>query len=263
MKKIALLLLIILPLGVLSQAQTISAVAIESFRYDADEFAGCDKFGYAYFIKDNVFIKTKAGEKIEYKKISTGKITHVDIDNPLLIALFYENFNTIVLLDNQLNEIREINFVKLNIPVVANAAGVSSQNRVWIYDSLTQQIGLFDYLRNSYQPITTPFRENLKYYQSDFNTFQWVDTKSNWYLTDIFGKVYSLGKVSGGDVAAIASDHAVFYAKDGKLYLEDVAKKVVYTITGIDNSFKKIYYKDQILSIFTSGGITNYKITIP
>jgi hypothetical protein len=38
------------------------------------------------------------------------KITKVDLQNPLKIVLFYESFNSALLLDNQLNEIQKINF---------------------------------------------------------------------------------------------------------------------------------------------------------
>jgi len=34
-------------------------------------------------------------------------------------------------------------------------------------------------------------------------------------------------------------------------------------IENVEKSFKNFYYKDQILSIFTNQGISNYKITIP
>jgi hypothetical protein len=47
------------------------------------------------------------------------------------------------------------------------------------------------------------------------------------------------------------------------LFLQDLKKNRIYTIENVDKSFKKFYYKDQILAIFTDQEITNYKITIP
>ena len=40
------------------------------------------------------------------------KIKKVDLINPLKVTLFYEEFNTVVLLDNQMNEIQKIDFSK-------------------------------------------------------------------------------------------------------------------------------------------------------
>ncbi|HLA55134.1 MAG TPA: hypothetical protein VK623_03470 [Flavobacterium sp.] len=245
------------------QGQNLEAARIDSWTSDADEFVGFDKFGYCYTIKNNVFIKSKGKEILEYNNPATGKITHADIENPLLIVLFYENFNTIILLDNQLNEVRKISFSELNIPIVSHATGLASQNRLWIYDSLTQQIGLFDYLRNDYKSITTPFKQILKYYQTDFNAFQWIDEKGNRFACDVYGKVLTLGKVPDYDRMQIVSGRSLLFSKDGKLYLHNIEKTTTGTIAGVENSFKKFYYKDQILSIFTTGAITNYKIILP
>jgi hypothetical protein len=177
--------------------------------------------------------------------------------------LFYENFNTIVLLDNQLSETQKINFSENDIPILATATGIASQNRLWIYNSLTQQIGLFDYLKNNFQSITPSFQGNLKYYESDFNSFQWIDDKLNWYSCDVFGKITTLGKVADFDQIQVIANEEVIFSKEGKLFIENLKKNSIYQIENVDKSFKKFYYKEQILSIFTNQEITNYKITIP
>jgi len=245
------------------QEGTIKAVALHTLATDADDFIGFDKFGFCYLIKSNAFIKWNEGKSVEYKNVSLGKIARVDIENPLLIVLFYENFNTIVLLDNQLNEIKKINFVELNLPIVAHAVGLASQNRLWIYDNLVQQIGLYDFNRNAYVSISTPFSENLKHYQTDYNYFLWQNEKGNLFSCDVFGKITSLGKSDDFDQMQLISNGVLLFAKDGKIYLKNNDKNTLDVISGIGNSFKKFYYKDQILSIFTSGGITNYKIILP
>ncbi len=51
--------------------------------------------------------------------------------------------------------------------------------------------------------------------------------------------------------------------KEGKLYVQDVKNNTIFPIENVENSFENFYYKDQILSIFTNQGITNYKISIP
>ena len=103
------------------QNQKLIAVKINSINLDADQFLGYDQFGFYYTIKNNVLSKTKDIQSLEYKNISLGKITKVDLQNPLKIVLFYENFNTVVMLDNQLNEIQKINFSENTIPIMANS----------------------------------------------------------------------------------------------------------------------------------------------
>lgn len=262
MNKIALLLLLFALSG-FSQQANLALVPADSLRFAADDYAGADGYGFYYFIKNNVFIKTDGVRSLEFGKNALGKITRADIANPLLIVLFYENFNTAVLLDNQLNEVKEIDFSKLETPVVARAVGMASQNKLWVYDSLTQRLGLYDYLKNMWQPVTTPLTEPILFYQTDFNNFQWIDAKSVWYASDIFGKIQTLGKMPGFDAVYFASGTAFFYSQNTKLYLRDLKNNSVYRVVNLDNSPKKFYYKDQILAIFTGSGITNYKITLP
>jgi hypothetical protein len=235
----------------------------DSIVLTADHFLGHDQFGFYYSIKNNVLSKTKKEESFEYKNISLGKPTKIDLQNPLKIMLFYENFNTIILLDNQLSETQKINLSENDVPIMATATGIASGNRLWIYNSLTQQIGLFDYLKNTFQSITPSFQGNLKYYESDFNTFQWIDNNLNWYAVDVFGKTTTLGKVADFEQIQVINDHAVLFSKDGKLQFQDIRKNRIYPIENVEKSFKNFFYKDQILATFTNQEITNYKITIP
>ena len=179
MKKLVLLLFITSFSVVFSQNQKLTPLKIDSIRFDGDAFLGYDSFGFYYTIKNNVFSKINTRDTLEYKNISLGKITKVDLQNPLKIVLFYENFNTVIVLDNQLNETQEINFSESIIPIVATAIGIASQNQLWIYNSMNLQLGLYDYLSNNYKTISVPFTESIKSYSSDFNVFHWVDNKNN------------------------------------------------------------------------------------
>ncbi len=253
MKKVILILILLLQANAFGQKIILSKLSQIAFA--ADIFLGYDKFGYYYGITDNVFFKGKDGQSIEYKNLSLGKIKSVDLQNPLKIILFYEDFNTIVTLDNQLNEIQKISFSDNPTPIVVGATAMASQNRFWIYNSLTQQIGLYDYLKNNYVPITQSLQGNLKYYEADFNYFQWIDEKGQGYVCDVFGKISSLGTFPDFD--------EMHFVKDKILFLHDFKNNKTRAIEIADKTFKSFFYKEQILSIFTTEGITNYKITIP
>ena len=249
-----------------AQDSTINLTLISQYKNNADEFLGYDSFGYSYQIKNNVFSKIKGNEIFEYKNVSLGNLTKVDLQNPLKIVLFYEDFNSVVLLDNQLNKITEINFSQNNIPIVATFIGMSTQNQLWVYNTLNQQIGLFDYLKNEYKTVSTPLTETIKYYQTDFNTFYWIDKKNNWFSCDIFGKVTAFGKIPDFDKIEIINSHQYIFSKDDLLFFKDISDTNSSTISELEvleKTFDKFCYKDQILSIFTSKEITNYKIVTP
>lgn len=244
-------------------AQKISAVKLNSEVLSADVHLGTDKFGFRYGIRDNVFFKFQNNQFVEYKNLSLGKITKVDLHNPLKIILFYENFNTIVTLDNQLNETQRVNFSDNAVPLVVSATGMSSRNRFWIYDSLSMKIGLFDYLTNKYSPLTQPLQGNIRFYDTDFNHFQWIDNHNNWYACDVFGKISSMGIVPEFDQIQIVNPQWILFSKDGGLRFRDFKNGTEYTVENVEKSFKGFSYSEQILSIFTTEGITNYKIILP
>ena len=259
------LLLILLFFGFYTQAQetVIIATKLDFVSITNKDFVGRDQYGYHYFVDNNVLYKIKNQEQWEYKNVSLGKLSKVDITNPLKIVLFYENFNTVVLLDNQLSETQKINFSENNLPISITATGLASQNQLWVYNRLEQQIGRYDYLKNSYRSITTPFPEMLLFYQTDFNYFYWIDDKKNAFVCNLNGKITTLEKIYDYESLSFISPQQYLYSMDKKLYYVDTHLNKKYSIGILEKRFEKYYYKDQILSIFTAEGISNYKITIP
>lgn len=260
------LLIAVIPTVLSAQNPKINATQISHLSNTADEYLGQDSFGFSYQISNNIFSKFKGNEVFEYKNVSLGRITKTDLQNPLKIVLYYEDFNTVVLLDNQLNKITEINFSLNSTPIVVSAIGMSTQNQLWIYNALNQQIGLFDYLKNEYKTVSIPLTDSIKYYQTDFNTFYWIDKKNNWYSCDIFGKTTSLGNVSDFDKIEIIDAQKYIFSKGNLLYLRNISKEkttIISEIEILEKSFDNFYYKDQILSIFTAKEIVNYKIVTP
>ncbi len=250
--------------GLISYAQQpLISGRLDTFETVADRYVGFDNFGFYYFITNDVFIKSGIRGTVEYKNVSLGKITRADIQNPLLIVLFYEQFNTIVLLDNQLNEIRRIDFGDHEDQLIVRAAGLASQNRLWLFDTLRQQIVLYDYQQDEFRPIGTQIMEIISDYYTDFNYFRWIDSKNDSYQMDVFGKILKIGKVPPYKQIAFAESDGWLVSDGTKMWYADAAKNALIELPDVGNSVKNFYLKDQILSIFTSHGITNYKFKKP
>ncbi|MDP4129816.1 MAG: hypothetical protein Q8918_03115 [Bacteroidota bacterium] len=64
-----------------------------------------------------------------------GKISYIDVTNPLKILLYYQEFGTIVMLDRLLNNVNTIDLRKFNLFQV-RSIGLSYDNNVWLYDEL-------------------------------------------------------------------------------------------------------------------------------
>lgn len=263
MKKLILIIVLFGSLHLQSQNLKLKATVIDSIAVEADDYIGFDGFGNQFYTKNNVLFKKNNLKTFQYQNLPLGKITRVDILNPLKVLVFYESFNTIVLLDSQLSEIQKIKLSENETPIMASAVGVSGQNKLWIYNSLDQQIGLYDINTNQYKDLGIPIKESFLYYQTDFNYFQWIDKQNQWQVCTIFGRIFSNGTIEKNTQVQLLDNDKLMYYKEGKLYVKNRTTAELHEIEKIEKSFIKFYYKDQILSIFTSKGITNYKIIIP
>jgi len=245
------------------QTLNLQPTFINSESITADDFVGYDGFGNCFYIKNNVLFKKTESEILNYQNLALGKIKKVDILNPLKVVVFYEEFNAVILLDNMMNEIQRIDFSKNESPIIASAVGMSGQNQLWLYNSINQQIGLYDIATNQYKSLGVPIKENLLYYQTDFNYFDWIDNQNQWFSCSIFGSVINNGKMEKQKQMYFLDKNLVLYSKGSGVFLLDSGTTSIYKIGIVEKSFEKFYYRDQILSIFTNQGITNYKITIP
>ncbi|MEY2692980.1 MAG: hypothetical protein RIT03_1371 [Bacteroidota bacterium] len=262
--KIAKFLLLLLCMWQ-SQAQesTVLITPLASQACTDELFYGRDAYGALYSGSKQQLTKTDDKQVWQYKNPSLGTISQVILTNPLKIVLYYENFNTVVLLDNQLNEIEKVNLSAINTPIVASAVGLAEGNKLWIYNSLTNQLGLLTLKNKEYQVISTPFTESMAYYQTDFNSFHWIDQAHNWYECSIYGKINLLGTAPDYDSIQLDRNHGLVYCINQELYyysrIEDSK-----TLLAVDKkSCTNFRFKDQILAIFTTPQISNYKILAP
>ncbi len=248
-----------------SKAQESTVISTPlSTQASADElFYGRDAYGAIYSGTKQLLNKTADKQLWQYKNPSLGSISQVILTNPLKIVLYYESFNTVVLLDNQLNEIEKVVLSSLATPLVASAVGLAEGNKLWIYNSLTNQLGLLNLKNKDYQVISTPFTESMAYYQTDFNKFQWIDQAHNWYECSIYGKINLLGTAPEYDSIQLDRNHGLVYCINQELYYYSRIEESKTLLNVNKKSCTNFRFKDQILTIFTTPEISNYKILAP
>jgi len=245
------------------QSQGLKSVLESEKAFESDYFIGFDNFRSHYSIKDNVFIKQSENQTWEYKNVAFGKITSVDIINPLQIVLFYEQFNSAVILDNQLNEIQRINFSDIDTSLIVSKIGLSGQNQFWLYNSISQKLLLYDYIKNNLKELPIPIEHKIKFSQTDFNTFYWIDENNDFFSCDIFGKKTLLSSLPSFEFIQIIDAEKILFSKGEQLFLLNSTTKSIIEIEIVEKSFQNFYYKDQILAIFTNQQIKNFKIKLP
>ncbi len=101
----------------------------------------------------NIFVVNQDNELIafnkkydsiaSYKNISAGNISLIDVSNPLQILAYYNETNTIILLDRQLNQINTISLTQYQIQKV-NVITRSYDNNYWLFDEWDNKLKKLD-----------------------------------------------------------------------------------------------------------------------
>ena len=263
MKNIIYFILLSVSIGNHCQSQRLKTALESEKAIDCDYFIGFDNFRNLYYQKNNVFVKQSENQTWEYKNVTLGKITSVDIINPLQIVLFYEQFNSVIILDNQLNEIQRINFSDIDTSLIVSKMGLSGQNQFWLYNSISQKLLLYDYIKNNIKELPIPIEHKIKFSQTDFNTFYWIDENNDFFSCDIFGKKTLLSSLPSFEFIQIIDAEKILFSKGEQLFLLNSTTKSIIEIEIVEKSFQNFYYKDQILAIFTNQQIKNFKIKLP
>jgi hypothetical protein len=262
-KKILFIMIINFFCFSIQSQEVISAVKQSEIKTMSDNFLGFDNQKNNYFIKNNILIKNSPSLTYQYNNLSLGKITNVDFQNPLQIVVFYKNFNTVVLLDNQLNEIKKIDFNLESTPLTIEAVALSSQNQIWIYDGISSKIGLYNVNTYTFKWISTMLENPITYYESDYTHLYWTDMNLNLYRISIYGSIEKLGTLPKFDAVQLTKNGNAIYTTEDKLFYYDLTSKTSIKITTDEKIISKFFFKDGILSIFTQNEITNYKIILP
>ena len=114
---------------------TITPIKIKETPLNADQLVGIDNFDTKYYLKGNIFYKKTPNGSLNYSNVQLGHLTSANTFNPLKMVLFYQNFNTVVILDNRLAEVYKIDFNTTQ--PYRNITHVSSgnDNTLWVFNS--------------------------------------------------------------------------------------------------------------------------------
>src|SRR6202012_4840522 len=122
--------------------QATDFVLTRTLTADIADFA-VDNLGNIYLLsKDNQLKKlSPEGDSLAvFNDVRRyGKISSIDVTNPLKILVYYREFTTILALDRYLNMINIIDLRNLGI-LQARAVGLAYDNNIWVYDELDAKL---------------------------------------------------------------------------------------------------------------------------
>lgn len=222
-----------------------------------------DLFGNIYFTKGNTLVKynPETDEKIEYTNTFLGEISSYDISNPLKILLFYQDYNQLVFLDNQLSEIRSP--VRIDDLGISYSTGIctSHQGGFWIINTRKAKLQRYD--ENLIKQQETRFHDFLTsekdIWMVEKHKMLYCYLSGQLYSFDVFGNLnrrYPLKNVNNIQI----TNKNIYYFYEHSLYrynLENNKEERLNLPSRGEWSFvqileKKKYYllKEQTLYIF-------------
>lgn len=161
-------------------SQELKAVLEARVTLDADQFVGMDERKTLYFIEDNVLYKKSSQRTWFYNNPDLGALQSVNIQNPFKLILFYQNFNSVILLDNNLSELSQrLDFTRETLYNNVTFVSGSSQNNLWLYAD-DQKLHQYDY-KNLSETVQT---QAMTFYEADFEPLALASTyKHVWILS--------------------------------------------------------------------------------
>lgn len=238
--------------------KTISATLQQQDSLSVDRFIAMDNFGASYVIQDNILIKKKDTKEWQYKNLQLGEITSVDILNPLKITLFYSDFNTVIILDNTLNEIKRIDFNIITDFKNLAAATTATDRNLWVFDTNTQQLEVFNYVQEKTPIKNLPISENFITQKSNYNYCR-ILTETTLYTYNIYGSLLAQQALGGATDFSMTNTEVIFL-KDGQLHYTFDEEVYLINLSSGRIAIKQFSLHDDILYIYD--GIVLYQFQL-
>ena len=223
-----------------------------------ENIRGIDNLNNIYSIKNNELIKSSDVKNYYYRNSLYSNISSIDVRNSLKIKLFYEDSNTLVVLDNKLSEISKINFNIINPNKIISKFSASNDNNIWVYNELNSKIELYNYINNTFKVVNSEISGEVISLESNYK-YCWVLTDSHIYKFNYFGSLITKIAVNNIQQIEIFNDN-LFFKKDNELFYYDQDLLIEYKLDLENLLIKDFFVINQSLYIYDSEHFIKYQI---
>ena len=250
-------LFLLLSFAVFGQNQ-INTVLVKSTPTDNNSLVSIDEFGTQYFFNANTFLARGTFGNLEYSNIQLGNITTANAFNPLKINLFYDDFNTIILLDNRLAEIQKIDFNLITPFRDISHVSSANDNDIWIFNVNTQQLELFNYKTNKTKYKTLPIEGQVLNITSNYN-YCWLLTSNYIYTYSYFGTLISKIKNDGFE-AIKTNGQNMYLLKNNKLFFKAKSEDNIVNVKIPELLISQFFVTNETLYIYDGKNVNQYQL---
>ncbi len=232
----------------------------EIIKLDADKFIGVNMFDDQFFIKDNTLFKHTSKGNYSYKNIQLGHIKNVGIVNSLQSSVFYKDFNVFVQLDKKLGELNTIDFNVLTSFNSVSYVAITSNKRLWVFNSDTQQLQVYNPKLDTVDVSTTPIQESIIKFYSNYN-FCWVLSDKKLLQYNVYGNLLN-------EYTLNAFEDLVYYKgffvlrKRNDLFLLNAEETVPHKIILPEIPIKDFSVTNETLYIYTGKELHSFVLNL-
>ena len=244
-------------MGVVAQ-NPIQVRLLKKEKVEWSNFVGVDRFDSRYYIKNTALERNQGGNIQSYSNLQLGKIDQVHVFNALKIAVLHKNFNSVVLLDNRMAEIRILNFNNSLPYRHITEVAYANESALWLFNGLTLQLELFDYKTNKTKLNTLPFKNEVLALQSDYNNV-YALTKLSFYHYNYTGSLISEMNHDGFDEFKLGSGFIIF-KKENSLFYKKNDNKKIQILKIPKKTIKQFFVMNQTLYIYDGKLLYYYQL---
>ena len=258
MKKIVTFLLLLIGLNNLF-AQTADPFIFSEIDKIKGEVLNIDNRGNIYIISETTLYKYSIEGKLLYSYTNNmlGRIKSIDVTSPFKILVFYEETESILFLDEQLIPITEtIDLVSKQCYSI-QAAAFSTNNQIWLYDAINNDLLQLDFYFNEINKIHLNF-SNLQPLQLLFISSKNLilqDATSGILFFDAFGTYLKTLPIIAENIMQI-DESTISYLKDNNLHLYNYIKMDEKIIPlSIEKVKQTVRYRDKLIVLQENGTV--------
>ena len=172
--------------------------------------------------------------------------------------MLHKDFNTIVLLDNRLAEIRIIDFNNIFPYRRLSQIAYANENSFWLFNSINLELELFDYKRQKTQLRSLPFNEEVICLNSNYNNV-FALTKSKFFHYNYTGSQVSKIEHKGYDKFKLGDDFIIF-KKDNSLFYKNFSNDQIQFLKTQKKIIKQFFVMNQTLYIYDGEYLYHYQL---
>lgn len=224
-----------------------------------DNIIGIDNFGTIFYTKGSTIYKKDKDTTISYNNLQLGKLTSVNSFNPLKINVFYQELNTVIILDNRLAEIFKIDFNTIDNYKNVSHISTGYDNTIWLFNQDTQLLEVFDYKTRStkaqtFKPIDSPILD----LESNYN-YAYLLTEHELLVYNYFGSSVKTLKNEGYTEIAEVNEHLYLKKGDKLFYLAEDSKTIIPVKTN-NILISQFFVTNETLYIYNDETLQEFQI---